>query len=173
MTREEAMMENENQKMEKFKTPFAKMIIDGSREKPYFSILYFDPADKDFHIGYSSYYLDYVFNWLNENFEIVEDGNFAISALRPVSREQVEEVYPACDVCGGGKEIRSDNFCGMARLRIVGDSINLRGDEKKIKFFGHIYAPSFSVRFCPFCGRPLTDEAVQMVMERLEALKDV
>ena len=27
-------------------------------------------------------------------------------------------------------------------------------------------------QFCPFCGRPLTDEAVEMVMERLEALKD-
>lgn len=94
----------------------------------------------------------------------------ALSALHPISREQVEEVHPACDVCGGGKEIRSDNFCGMARLRIVGDSINLRGDEKKIKFFGHIYAPSFSVRFCPFCGKPLTGEAVQMVMERIEKL---
>ena len=98
--------------------------------------------------------------------------NAALTALRPVSREQVEKVYPACDVCGGGKEIRSDNFCGMARLRIVGDSINLRGDEKKIKFFGHIYAPNFSVRFCPFCGKPLTDEAVQMVMERLEELNN-
>ena len=28
------------------------------------------------------------------------------------------------------------------------------------------------IRFCPMCGRPLTDEAVQMVMERLEAMKD-
>ena len=99
MTNEEAMMENDNQKMEKIKTPFAKMIIDGSREKPYFSILYFDPADKDFHIGYSSYYLDYVFNWLNENFEIVEDGNFALTALRPVSREQVEKVWTGCEKC--------------------------------------------------------------------------
>ena len=26
--------------------------------------------------------------------------------------------------------------------------------------------------FCPSCGAPMTDEAVQMVMERLEALKD-
>ena len=101
----------------------------------------------------------------------VQALDIALSSLRPVSREQVEKVYPACDVCGGGKEIRSDNFCGMARLRIVGDSINLRGDEKKIKFFGHIYAPSFSVRFCPFCGKTLTDEAVEMVMERLEALQ--
>ena len=25
-------------------------------------------------------------------------------------------------------------------------------------------------RFCPYCGAPMTDEAVQMVMERLEAL---
>ena len=32
--------------------------------------------------------------------------------------------------------------------------------------------PRGGIRFCPMCGRPLTDEAVQMVMERLEALKD-
>ena len=98
--------------------------------------------------------------------------DLALSALRPVSREQVEKVWFGCDICRGDKEVKSDNFCGAATMRIVGDSIDLRGDEKKIKFFGHIYAPSFSVRFCPFCGKPLTDEAVQMVMERLEALKD-
>ena len=96
----------------------------------------------------------------------------ALSALRPVSREQVEKVWPGCDICRGDKKIKSDNFCGAATMQIVGDSIDLRGDEKKIKFFGHIYAPSFSVRFCPFCGKPLTDEAVDMMMERLEALKD-
>ena len=27
-------------------------------------------------------------------------------------------------------------------------------------------------QFCPVCGAPMTDEAVEMVMERLEALKD-
>ena len=94
----------------------------------------------------------------------------ALSALRPVSRERVEKAFPGCEMCREKKEVKSDNFCGAATMRIVGDSIDLRGDEKKIKFFGHIYAPSFSVRFCPFCGKPLTDEAVQMVMERLEAL---
>lgn len=26
--------------------------------------------------------------------------------------------------------------------------------------------------FCPACGAPMTDEAVDMVMERLEAMKD-
>lgn len=32
--------------------------------------------------------------------------------------------------------------------------------------------PRGGIRFCPMCGRPLTDEAVQMVMERLEELKN-
>lgn len=102
--------------------------------------------------------------------ENMQDLELALSALRPFSREQVEKVFSGCEMCREKKEVKSDNFCGAATMRIVGDSIDLRGDEKKIKFFGHIYAPSFSIRFCPFCGRPLTDEAVQMVMERLEAL---
>ncbi len=76
----------------------------------------------------------------------------------------VEKVWPGCDICRGDTKIKSDNFCGAATMRIVGDSIDLRGDAKKIKFFGRIYAPSFSIKFCPFCGRPLTDEAVKMVM---------
>ena len=93
-----------------------------------------------------------------------------ITALRPVSREQVEKVFHGCEMCREEKKVKSDNFCGAATMRIVGDSIDLRGDEKKIKFFGHIYAPSFSVKFCPFCGKPLTDEAVEMVMERMEEM---
>ena len=100
----------------------------------------------------------------------VEALDMALAALRPVSREQVEKVFPGCEMCREKKKVKSDNFCGAATMRIVGDSIDLRGDEKKIKFFGHIYAPSFSVKFCPFCGKPLTDEAVEMVMERLEDL---
>lgn len=104
--------------------------------------------------------------------EIDESLDLAIAALRPFSREQVEQVFPGCEMCREKKKVKSDNFCGAATMQIVGDSIDLCGDEKKIKFFGHIYAPSFSVKFCPFCSRPLTDEAVEMVLERLEALHE-
>ena len=102
--------------------------------------------------------------------EFMELNHYIRSSLRPVSREQVEKVFHGCEMCREEKKVKSDNFCGAATMRIVGDSIDLRGDEKKIKFFGHIYAPSFSVKFCPFCGKPLTDEAVEMVMERMEKL---
>ena len=102
--------------------------------------------------------------------DFTEAFDMALNALRPVSREQVETAFPGCEMCREEKKVKSDNFCGAATMQIVGDSIDLRGDEKKIKFFGHIYAPRFSVKFCPFCSRPLTDEAVQMVMERLEGI---
>ena len=79
--------------------------------------------------------------------------DFVISALRPVSREQVEKVwrgewiayldgehimperYYSCSKCGGRGHLRKKNFCD-------------------------------------FCGAPMTDAAVEMVMERLEALHD-
>ena len=32
--------------------------------------------------------------------------------------------------------------------------------------------PELITPFCPLCGSPMTDEAVQMVMERMETLKD-
>ena len=152
MTREEAIMANDSQKANKIKTPFAKMIVEGNQEKPYFSILYFDPIDKDFYVGYSSYCLDYVSNWLNEEFEIVEDENFiiaALTALRPVSREQVEKVWR-----GEWKPIErlwkyshqwQCSRCGQPTLT----------DQKQ---------------FCDSCGAPMTDEAVDIIMRRLETL---
>lgn len=77
----------------------------------------------------------------------------ALTALHPVSREQVERRAgewvqepnkgPAvfyCSSCGENFEIHSYEF------------------QK--------------YRFCPFCMAPMTDEAVQMVLERLEELKN-
>ena len=56
------------------KTRFAKIIVSGTAEKPYYDILWADPDNGTFHIGYGSYRLDYVFQWLSEHFEGVEDA---------------------------------------------------------------------------------------------------
>ena len=60
-------------KKDKIKTNFARIFVSGSDEKPYYNILYFDPVDKNYHVGFGSFYLAYVFKWLSEEFEI-EDG---------------------------------------------------------------------------------------------------
>ena len=74
----------------------------------------------------------------------------ALSALRPVSREQVERMRGEWQVCfeDWRKQIAGDQ-CSKCGFQHYGTSIN------------HYH-------FCPACGAPMTDEAVQMVMERLE-----
>ena len=85
-------------------------------------------------------------------FEAMEALKIAILALRPVSREQVEKVWrgewtpgdPICPVCEKNK------FDGL--------DADIWAD----------WMPSF----CPNCGAPMTDKAVDMVMERMEALNE-
>ena len=84
--------------------------------------------------------------------KIIETLEFAAAALRSASREQVERMFPGCALC---------NWGGLDCVGVDGDGIYLSKPPKDEKF-----------RFCPVCGKPLTDEAVEMVMERLEALKD-
>lgn len=60
-------------KPEKIRTNFAKIIVSGKRENPYYEIMYFHPEKNELCIGYSSYNLEYVFQWLQDIFEVVED----------------------------------------------------------------------------------------------------
>lgn len=87
----------------KIKTPFAKIIVGGTPEKPYYDILYFDPADGKCHIGFGSYLLDYVFQWLTEEFEVAEP----CADVEPVRRgnwnirlSRKSTLCLVCSVCG-------------------------------------------------------------------------
>ena len=87
----------------------------------------------------------------------VEAAKMAISALRPVSRERVEKVWSPCNFCAGAKYITG----GVTAVYPVSET---RQQET-------LAEGDFD--FCPVCGRPLTDEAVEMVMERWrEAVQD-
>ena len=59
------------------RTHFAEIIVRGTADKPYYEILYFDTEDGSYHIGFGSYYLEYVFKWLSEEFETVADWQTA------------------------------------------------------------------------------------------------
>lgn len=73
----------------------------------------------------------------------------ALKALRPVSREQVEKVWR------GEWERITDPYGKLEGFLC--------------KCGTQTYSAS---NFCPHCGGAMTDEAVEMVMERMEALKD-
>ena len=63
-----------------------------------------------------------------------------------ITREQVEKVWPGCEYCSGD--------CPPLDWQFGLDHI----------------LPNY--KYCPMCGAPMTDEAVQMVIERAEVLKD-
>lgn len=82
----------------KIKTSFARIIVEGTPAKPYYNIEYFDPTDKEYHIGFGSYYLDNVFNWFAEEFEITEShtdtDTDCISRAALLARYDAEHVGP-------------------------------------------------------------------------------
>ena len=87
--------------------------------------------------------------------EFIELNHYIRSALRPVSREQVEKVWSPCNFCAGAKYITG----GVTAVYPVSET-----HQQETLAEGDF-------DFCPGCGRPITDEAVEMVMERLEALR--
>nr|DAF01512.1 MAG TPA: hypothetical protein [Caudoviricetes sp.] len=56
----------------KIKTPYARIYVSGTPEKPYYGITYFDLTDGEMHSGFGSYSLDLVFKWFSEEFDVAK-----------------------------------------------------------------------------------------------------
>ena len=80
--------------------------------------------------------------------EIYEMLKAGLSALRPITREQMEKMRG---------EWTTDGVCSRCGF----DAMYYKGVPVQVR-----------TNYCPTCGSPMTDKAVDMVMERLEALKD-
>lgn len=76
----------------KIKTHHARIVVDGTAEKPYYSIEWYDPTKNEYFLGYSSYYIGYVFKWLDECFEIVETPKTNAQKIRAMSDEELADV---------------------------------------------------------------------------------
>ena len=55
----------------KIKVTSAEIVVHGTADKPYYEIKYCRLDDEEYHIGYSSYELRNVFEWLEECFDLV------------------------------------------------------------------------------------------------------
>ena len=82
---------------------------------------------------------------------VTEAMKVALSALRPVSREKVEKVWRG-------------EWVGVPNMGVYDTACSKCGYCPGIRFWDS--------DFCPNCGAPMTDEAVEIVMRRLEELHD-
>ena len=65
-----------------------RIIVRMIDDKPYYSIRYFDLDDCRWHVGYSSYKLEFVVEWLRECFDVVENfGWIPVSERLPNEEE--------------------------------------------------------------------------------------
>lgn len=88
---------------EKIKAINPVIIVNTAKtDKPYYSIQYYDLADKTWHIGYSSYDLDYVREWLAEYFEPIG------ADVRPVKYGYWKD--SVCSECGS-EVCDEPNYC--------------------------------------------------------------
>ena len=56
---------------EKIKVTKLRIIVSGTKDKPYFELMYKEVGKEAFNIGYSSYDLNNVFDWKEKCFELV------------------------------------------------------------------------------------------------------
>ena len=82
--------------------------------------------------------------------------DLAIAALRPVGREQVERMR-------GEWIVKHDKY-----KEVTITECSKCGDETVYEFFFE----EADDNFCPHCGAPMTAEAVQILIERMEELKN-
>ena len=121
----------------KIKTPFAKIFVSGTVDKPYYEILYLDTSDGTCHIGFGSYCIEYVFKWLSEEFEIIET-------------EPSADVAPV--VHGKWKPVRYTTYCSCGK--------SYETYHYLCTACNHVaYAQPYGLKYCPHCGAKMGKEA--------------
>jgi hypothetical protein len=93
---------------EKIRTHHAKIVVECTTGKPYYSIEWFDTAKQEYYLGYSSYCIDNVLGWLKEFFEIVEAPKTNADRIRAMSDEELAKLF-----CGFCKNAETCAGCPM------------------------------------------------------------
>ena len=98
----------------KRKTNFAKIIVSGTAEKPYYDIMWFDYMDGQYHVGYGSFNLNFVVRWLAECFEVEE--SLTVDAVEVVRcKECYKRGKSWCPF--SYKQVQDDDFCSYGERR--------------------------------------------------------
>lgn len=75
----------------KIKVASADIIVHKIDGKPYYEIKYYDISNNEYHIGFGSYNLNFVFKYLEDCFDVIEDGQLKLMSdtrMLSIKKEQ-------------------------------------------------------------------------------------
>lgn len=127
-----------DEKEQRIEGTFPEIIVEGTAGKPYFCIRYIDRNDGECYVGFGSYYLENVFNWLKEYFGPERACVVDPEELRPKGRW----------VDGHCSE------CGIEALSSALDEPIYDYDWEENLQFSHTetHIEYHETNFCPNCG---------------------
>ena len=108
----------------------------------------------------------------------IELEKVKIEALRPVTRERVEMVWKPCKVCNGKTMLYQHTNTTKLFMNTFGKAATLVTECNACPPYadccmkGISMNSAFRISYCPECGRPLTDEAVETIMKRMEEMRN-
>lgn len=95
------------------------------------------------------------YDWGQELSYVKKALEMAISALTPVSKEQVKKAWEGCSWCENEGKNPENWDCSLLDERgfpvMVGDEVIWTNAE-----------------FCPVCGKPLTEDALEELVKKLQ-----
>ena len=103
------------------------IFVSGAKDKPYFHIKYFDTSDQCYHIGFGSYNLSFVFDWLKEYFGCERASLNETETVRHGWWKFKPPNGWACSACGewglmlDNRGICKSNFCPNCGADMRGD----------------------------------------------------
>lgn len=129
--------------MDKIKAVNPNIIVRGNVNKPYYLIEYYDLSDNEWHIGYGSYCLANVKEWLKTYFEVT---NVDVAPVKHIKNQATVFGETLCPNCGihldeTSKIVTSEDgdvdyyqfqpkFCANCGARMDGDADANSNDGK-------------------------------------------
>lgn len=117
--------------MSKIKAIDPKIIVNRDVDRPCYSIEYYDTSDNQWHIGYSSYELKNVIEWLDTDFDVIKTDVVPVRHGHWTEKKSsgvggIWDYYFVCSVCGGSTPnkayVIAPDFCPKCGAKMDGDT---------------------------------------------------
>lgn len=105
-----------------------------------------------------------------KDYELLKAG---LTALRGPTREMVERMFPGCEMCSRWNRLKLSP-CANGDLGVQADIGSAGKDDTfGLVVYRNLLASGYvDFLFCPFCGKPKTPEAVDMMLRRWKETLD-